>query len=527
VKGRRRTGSSLFALVALLTLASPAHAQQRRSAYEELQTFSGVLNHILNNYADTISYRQMIRAAIDGVLESLDPHSHFLSHQDDIVLGRLVRGDLAGIGIHIEPVGDDLVIRTLDRNGPADRAGLFPGDRLVAVGDTAVAGLDATQVEARLAGRKGSKVRLRLERGSHLEPGELEVEIERKQIEVSAVEPPILLDSATVYVRVIRFGEEAAQDLRASLGREADRGRRQAILDLRGNPGGLVGEAVEMASLFLPRRAPVFSTRGRVGEVNEDYVTGKDGPLRAVRLVLLIDEGSASAAEALAGALQDLDRAVLVGRRSFGKALIQAPFFLPGGDIVWLTVGRVQTPSGRVIQREYRGLTPDQYRRFAGTGPVAKDTLPLFHTAGGRPVRGGGGISPDVETAGSPAPPAWWSVAHGRGWIQQVVDQAAAERVPEADAVHAWAAAELDHLTLADVLLERVRKELDVRADVEPEVRGWIGRTLAARVAAVRWGMDAEASFRVAVDPDVREALAVFPRWGKILPASDRADGAE
>lgn len=516
-----------ISLVALLTVASPAEGQHRRSAYEELQTFSGVLNHILNNYADTVSYRRMIRAAIDGVLEDLDPHSHFVSRQDNLVLGSLVRGDLAGIGIHLEPVGGDLLIRTLDRHGPAERAGLLPGDRLVAVGDTSVAGLDVTQVEARLAGRKGSRVRLRLERGPRLEPAEFEVEIERREIDVSAVEAPVALDSATVYVRVIRFGDEATRDLRASLERESDRGRRQAILDLRGNPGGLVGEAVDMASLFLPRRALVFSTRGRVGEMHQDFVTSGNGPLRSIRLVLLIDEGSASAAEAMAGALQDHDRAVLVGRRSFGKALIQAPFFLPDGDIVWLTVGRVQTPSGRVIQRAYRGLTIGQYRSFAGTDAELHGERPLFHTAGGRPVLGGGGISPDVETAAPPRPPAWWSVAHERGWIQEIVNQAASDTPPDAKTVDDWSVATPYHRALAEAVLERVRTALDVRAEVEPEVRDWMGRSLAARVAAVRWGMEAESRFRVAVDPDIAEALAVFPRWSEVLSVPGHPDGTE
>lgn len=513
-------------LVAFLVVAAPAGAQQPRSAYEELQTFSGVLNHIRNNYTDTVSYRRMIRAAIDGVLGDLDPHSRFVSREDNLVLGSLVRGDLAGIGVHLEPLDENMVIRTLDRHGPAERAGLLPGDRLISVGDTSVAGLDVTQVEARLAGRKGSRVRLRLERGPRIEPDEFEVEVERREIDVSAVEAPVAIDSATVYVRVIEFGEEATRDLRASLEREVNRGRRQVILDLRGNPGGLVGEAVDMASLFLPRRTLVFSTRGRVSQMNQDYVTAGNGPLQSIRLVLLIDEGSASAAEAMAGALQDHDRAVLVGRRSFGKALVQAPFFLPDGDIVWLTVGRVHTPSGRVIQRVYRDLTPSQYRSLAGTAPEERGELPLFHTAGGRPVRGGG-ISPDVETAARPRPPAWWSVAHERGWIQEIADRAAADRPPGEDMVDAWTGAHLDHRTLADAVLERVRTDLDVRAEVEPEVRDWMGRTLAARVAAVRWGVEAEARFRVAVDPDVAAALQMLPRWSEILSGAGHPDGAE
>lgn len=523
----RPTGLLPLGLAALVMAAAPAEAQHRRSAYEELQTFSGVLNHILNNYADTVSYRRMVRAAIDGVLDDLDPHSHFVSREDNLVLGSMVRGDLAGIGIHLEPLDDDMVIRTLDRHGPAERAGLLPGDRLTAVGDTSVAGLDVTQVEARLAGREGSRVRLRLERGPRLEPQEFEVEIERRKIDVSAVEAPIALDSATVYIRVVQFGEKATKDLRALLEREADHGRHQVILDLRSNPGGLVGEAVDMASLFLPRRTLVFSTRGRVAEMDQDYMTGGNGPFRSIRLVLLIDEGSASAAEAMAGALQDHDRAVLVGRRSFGKALVQAPFFLPDGDIVWLTVGRVHTPSGRVIQRVYRGLTPGQYRSFAGIAPEAQSERPLFHTTGGRPVRGGGGISPDVETPAPPRPPAWWRVAYERGWVQEVVVREASDAPTEVGAFDDWTAAAPHHRTLADAVLGRVRAELDVGAEVETEVRDWMARTLGARVAAVRWGTGAEGRFRVGVDPDVAAALTVFPRMSEILSGPGHRDGTE
>lgn len=518
-------GSLSCAFLAGLLSVAPAAAQTgQRSAYEELQTFSGVLNHIRSNHADTISYRRMVRAAIDGVLESLDPHSHFLSRSDNVVLGRLARGDLAGVGLHLEPLGDGLVVRTLDRGGPGENAGIFPGDRLVALDDTAVAGLDAPQVQARLAGPEGSRVRLRMERGSRLEPREFEVEVEREVRDVSAVEPPLRLDESTAYVRVVRFGAEAARDLEEALERAADEGRRQVVLDLRGNPGGLVGEAIDMVSLFLPADIPVFSTRGRVREVDVDYVTEDDGPLRGVRLVLLVDEGSASAAEAMAGALQDLDRAVLVGRRTFGKALIQAPFFLPDGDVVWLTIGRVQTPSGRVIQREYRGLTANQYLSFAGTGAAGGDTLPLFRTAAGRPVRGGGGIAPDIETPAPPAPPAWWSEARERGWIEEIAAARAAGLPPAPDAAAAWTAATLDHAALADSVLARAAEDLEVRIEVPAEVRAWIGRSIATRVASIRWGVDADAEFRVATDPDLRAALAVFPQWRRIL--SGAAAGA-
>lgn len=520
----RRSPFAWLPVVLLLGTASPAVAQAETSAYQELQTFSGVLNHIRLNHADTISYRRMVRAAIDGVLESLDPHSYFLSRADNVALGRLRLGDLAGVGIHLEPVGDDLVVRTLDRDGPAERGGLFPGDRLLSVNDTSVAGLDAPAAEALLVGKKGSKVRLRLARGPHFEPREFDVELARAIANLSAVSPPVPLDSETVYVRVVMFGQEAARDLEKTLGDAAKDGRRRVVLDMRGNPGGLVSEAVDMAALFLPKNVTVFSTRGRKRDVNVDYETDRNGPLRDLPVVILIDAGSASAAEAFAGALQDLDRAALVGRRSFGKALMQSPFFLPHGDIVWLTIGRVQTPSGRVIQRAYRGLNADQYRNFAGSDTAAEDSVETFRTARGRTVRGGGGIRPDVETPGPPEPPAWWSEAYERGWMESVADSAAASLSPAPAALATWIEDADAHQRVGEALLARVRAELGIRADAEPAMLASIRRTLAARVAAVRWGVDAGARFRVAVDPDVRAAVDVFPRLDRILAGSAPPD---
>lgn len=200
--------------------------------------------------------------------------------------------------------------------------------------------------------------------------------------------------------------------------------------------------------------------------------------------------------------------------------MIQAPFFLPDGDIVWLTVGRVLTPSGRVIQRDYRGLTADQYRSLAGTSvsPESGDTLPLFRTEGGRPVRGGGGIAPDLEMPGPPPPPPWWSAAREEGWVQTIVDEAAATLPVDPEEGSArWRADEVRHGALVDALLVRVRSELDVEADVSPTLRSWMRRTIAGRVASVRWGVGAGSAFRVYTDPDVRGALEAFSDWNRIL----------
>src|SRR6266853_1719925 len=173
----------------------------------------------------------------------------------------------------------------------------------------------------------------------------------------------------------------------------------QFILDLRRNPGGEVRASVELASEFFPKNTVVFSTRGRKKEVDTTFVTKRDGEFTTAPLSGLVDGGSASAAEALAASLQDHDRALLLGRRTFGKALMQTVFFTPSGDVIWLTIGRVITPSGRFIQRRYHGLRSEEYRAFGGVAGAGEDTLETFHTDHGRPVRGGGGIAPPRTTS--------------------------------------------------------------------------------------------------------------------------------
>ncbi|MGE3526731.1 MAG: S41 family peptidase, partial [Gemmatimonadales bacterium] len=341
------------------TITRPLPAQ---SSYEQLQAFSAVLNFVRLNYVDSVGYSELVRAAIEGTLRSLDPHSHFVSRADFARRSALERGELAVPGIIVEDVDSAVVVLGVYERSPAARAGVQPGDRIVRIDDTTTAGQRANAVELRLAGDKGSKVRVSLERGPVLDPDTVTVTIKRDFPRDFSYTSWSMVDSVTGYVRLMEFGEESSRQLRDALRKLKGRHARQFILDLRENPGGIVDEAVDIASYFLPGGSVVFRTRGRKRETNEDYVTRRDGEFRQP-LVVLIDEHSASASEALAGSLQDNDRALILGRRSFGKALMQMVFVVPPtNDNVWLTVGRVVTPSGRIIQRRYKGLLYEQYR---------------------------------------------------------------------------------------------------------------------------------------------------------------------
>ena len=501
---------------------SSAAAQQprvpQRPAYEELQTFSGVLNHIRLNYPDSVSYSELVAAAIRGVLHALDPHSSYISALEWQKQSALERGELFTVGLTLEAVDATATVLAVAPSSPAAKAGILPGDRIVAMNDTSVAGLDMRTLELRLAGERGSKVRLQLERGARLEPDTFRVTLKRNPFDVRSVSMVRMVDSVTGFLRLEDFLGKASEEVHDGLRKLRGMRARQIIFDLRGNPGGSVIDAVEIASEFLPKGSVVFRTRGRKRDVDTTFVTKRDGEFLTVPLVLLIDDRSASAAEALAGSLQDHDRALLVGRRSFGKALMQSIFFLPSGDNVWLTVGRVLTPSGRFIQRRYHDIGYEQYLSFAGKTGVEDDTVTVFRTDHGRPVRGGGGIAPDLVVAVTAPLPIWWSAAADSGLDAAVADSVAHLLTASPAARSAWLNAESEWRTrLVPPFLQRVRTRFNIAAAADSALETRLARILASRVAEVRWGPDAREEFLVRNDPVIRVALRQFSHMSELL----------
>jgi len=514
---RRRVPAPILVLTVLLVGARPLGAQAEAN-YEELRTFSSVLNHIRVNYVDSVSLGRLVRAGVDGVLRSLDPHSRFEPREDVARAAALARGELGTVGIVLEDVEGTVTVLAVVPDGPADRKGVLPGDRLLAMDDSSVAGRDAETLTLRLAGTSGSRVRLAFERGPRLEPRRYEVTIRRDDVTEPSVGATRMLDTVTGYARLARFGAEAAGEVERAVDGLRRSGARQLVLDLRGNPGGTVVASVEVASLFLPRATVVFRTRGRNSVVAEDYVTSRDGRFVDVPLVVLIDELSASASEALSGSLQDHDRALLVGRRSFGKALLQRPFVLPSGDVVWLTVGRVLTPSGRFIQRHYAGLALEQYYGLAGRTGSERDTAQAFRTDAGREVRGGGGIRPDVEVSPQVPRPAWHAVAADSGFEEAVADSVAYTLPATAAGRVAWLSApEQWRAEVLDPFLRRVRERLAVAAPGDSALDAVLARRLAARVALVRWGPAARDELLLATDPVLVRAREEFSRLPALL----------
>ena len=509
-------------VVALAFATVPRAAlAQNRAAYEELQTFSGVLTHIRANYPDSVSYSELVAAAIRGVLRSLDPHSYYVSRADETKRNALERGELYTVGIALEDVEGAPTVLTVAPRSPAAKGGVLPGDRIVLVNDTAIAGLDIPTVELRLAGEKGSKVRLGVERGPRLDPDTFSVTLKRNPFEVRSVSIVRMVDSITGYIRLEEFMGKATDEMHDGLGKLRGWHAKRIILDLRSNPGGEVVSAVDIAGEFLQKNSVVFRTRGRKRDTDTTYITKHDGDFRDIPLVVLIDERSASAAEAVAASLQDHDRALIIGRRSFGKALMQTDFLLPSGDYIHLTVGHVISPSGRVIQRRYQGISYEQYLSFAGKSGAAQDTTTIYKTDRGRAVRGGGGIAPDIVVPLAAPLPVWWSAAADSGFDDAVSDSVAQTLAATPAARAAWLTAEEDwRAKLLPPFLTRVRTRLGVPAVTDSLLDRRLARILAARTAEVRWGPEGREEFLIRNDRTIRVAVEQFPRLRELLTPS-------
>jgi carboxyl-terminal processing protease len=484
------------------------------SPYEQLQSFSTVMNYIRLNYVDSVTYARLVNAAIDGMLRSLDPHSYLLPRDDWERFTAWEQGRFVTAGLFLESEGDAVAVETVVPDSPADRAGVLPGDRLLTVDGVAIIGLPLQTVQGRLLGEKGSKVRLTLERGSRLEPDTFSVTLKRSATPVGSTATARLVDRVTGYVRLQDFKLGAGQDVHRALEALHGQGGRQVILDLRSNPGGSVPAAAEVASEFLPAGTVVFRMKGRKAGASRDFSTERGGAFPDVPLVVLINRGTASAAEALAACLQDHDRALVLGRRSFGKALAQVPLPLPTGDVVMLTIARIVSPSGRIIQRQYQGLAYERYLSLAGDSGDPHDET--FTTDHGRSVRGGGGVMPDVLLPGGPPRPGWLTVAMDSGFDDAVADSVA-RTMPGAQLDHWIDGSDEWRERLVPPFLSRVRSSLHVAARSDSALEATLARLLAGRVAEVKWGADAYDRFMLHNDPDIRAAETYFPQLRELL----------
>jgi carboxyl-terminal processing protease len=363
------------------------------------------LLHIVNdNYVDTVDVQDLVEKAVPTILSELDPHSVYISAKDVQTANDDLRGSFSGIGIEFTIRKDTIRVQNVISNGPAERAGLLAGDKIVTVDDSLFVGSIVTNEEAmhRLKGPKDTKVKLgivrRGEKDLHY------ITVTRGEIPMKSVNAIYMLDETTGYIRIKNFGENTYPEMLIALAQLSQDDFSNLVIDLRGNTGGYLGSAVQIANEFLPKNKLIVYTEGRRSP-RQEYRSDGRGSYQSMPLVVLIDEGSASASEILAGAIQDNDRGTIIGRRSFGKGLVQQPIEFNDGSMMRLTIARYYTPSGRCIQKPYvSGQDKDyeedllmryQHGEFFSQDSI-KHTGPEFKTGKGRIVYGGGGITPDI-----------------------------------------------------------------------------------------------------------------------------------
>lgn len=381
--------------------ASGARAQGYNDDWERKVDMA--MHMIDNFYVDEVDGDSLATAAIVAMLQTLDPHSTYSTPEETKDLNEPLEGKFSGIGVQFNMSTDTVYVVQTITGGPSEKVGIRPGDRIIWAGDSLIAGrkLPNSRVMKILRGPKGSVVLLKVKRAG--EPELLDFYVKRDDIPVNSVDGVYMAAPSVGYVRLTRFAESSGDEVASAIKELKGQGMETLILDLQGNGGGYLGSARDVASLFLNGGDLVVFTRDRQDNVQE--LRADSRPLFRGRVIVLIDQYSASAAEIVAGALQDNDRATIVGRRSYGKGLVQRPFKLPDGSMIRLTTARYYTPSGRCIQKPYEKGHSEEYRldllnRYDSGELWSADSIHLdksveYYTKRGRVVYGGGGIMPD------------------------------------------------------------------------------------------------------------------------------------
>jgi carboxyl-terminal processing protease len=367
----------------------------------DVQKLREVLTQIHDEYVDTVSTSSLVDEAILEMLHKLDPHSSYIPAKDRIAANEDLRGNFDGIGVEFNIFQDTIVVVSPLSGGPSEALGIQSGDKIIKVDDKIMAGIGVTSpdVMKALKGPRGTEVKVVIFRRGK----EIEYKIVRDKIPQYSVDASYMVDNQIGYIKVNRFAATTYDEFHAALKKLKDKGMKKLILDLQGNPGGYMNMAIDMADDFLTAGKKIVFTKGKDKKNNSEAFSSERGDFETGDLIVLVNEGSASASEIVSGALQDNDRALIVGRRSFGKGLVQSPFDLTDGSELRLTVSRYYTPTGRSIQKPYQDgdeyaldiVSRYNHGEFFHADSIKFNDSLKYITPNGRTVYGGGGIMPD------------------------------------------------------------------------------------------------------------------------------------
>jgi carboxyl-terminal processing protease len=387
-----------------LTLSGRNKGSSRRS-YASGNKINYILDIINEQYVDTVNMPQLIEGTIPKIFNELDPHSVYISAEDAESVNEELEGSFSGIGVSFNMQTDTILVISVIPGGPSEKAGLLPFDRIITINDSVFSGrkMDQSQVMKNLRGAKNSTVKLGIHRQSN--PELIYFEVTRGDVPMHSVDVSYEVSKGIGFIKISRFARNTYNEFITAIAKLKQEGCNSFIIDLRGNPGGIMEAAVNMVNEFIPQGKLIVYTEGKAYPRSDVYANGT-GTCMDNPVVILTDEGSASASEILAGAIQDNDRGTIIGRRTYGKGLVQSQIALTDGSQLRLTIARYYTPSGRSIQKEYELGNTEDYNRdiydrylhgeFYSADSIKMDNLPQFKTSMGRTVYGGGGIMPDI-----------------------------------------------------------------------------------------------------------------------------------
>jgi carboxyl-terminal processing protease len=401
-----KTMVTMKRIMVITLLMAGMQAVTAQTVMDNTQKFGRLLRLIESYYVDTTNIAGLTEKAIEGVLQELDPHSVYISKDEVEKMNEPLQGNFEGIGITFNILKDTLLVLSTVPGGPSEKVGLMAGDRIITIDGKTVAGtgLKNDDVMKMLRGEKGTRVDLKVHRRSS--PELLDFIIIRDKIPIYSLDASYMINDETGYIKLNRFSATTVDEFKTAMAELKKSNQvKNLILDLRNNGGGYLQAAINLADEFLPGNRLVVYTEG-VNNPKRDYKATLEGSFEEGKLIILVNEGSASASEIVAGAIQDWDRGIIIGRRSFGKGLVQQPFYLTDGSMVRLTTAHYHTPSGRGIQKPYENGISDyknDYQRrmdsgelFSADGIAFPDSLRYKTLINGRTVYGGGGIMPDI-----------------------------------------------------------------------------------------------------------------------------------
>ena len=472
--------------------------------YQNLDLFVEILHRVQENYVDPVEPEKLITGAMKGMLRDLDPYSQFLDASSYQSLQATTHGSFGGIGVEVSIRDDYPTVISPIEGGPAATLGIRSGDIIARIEGRSAAGLTIDEVAQRLRGPQGTHVQIGIRREG--EDGEVEYAIERREIVTRSVRHAFLVEGHIGYLRLANFSETSRGEVRAALQRLKTEGANRLVLDLRSNPGGLLDQAVDVAEQFVKQGTRLVSTRGRARGQDNLYFASDAQPLLDWPMVVLVDGASASASEIVAGSLQDLDRALVIGQTTFGKGSVQSVFPLRERTVALkLTTARYYTPSGRSIHKasaEPPAFSADAADGEAGDAAPAKpDTAhPSFRTASGRTVYGGGGIRPDVELPRDTLPPLTNRV-EGRGFAfrfaNRWVNTHPAWRATDALTPELWK--DFAAFLTTEKLPFSESEMAGERALLARALRRELARRLAGDTAAIRVALEGDPAFERAL----------------------------